>query len=236
MQVSGMPPLGIIMLDTSFERPPGDVGNAASWPFPVLYRTVRGATARAVVEGREEALLDAFVEAGEELKRQGAVALTTSCGFLVLRQSRLAARLSLPLATSSLMQIPSVQRLLPGKQRVGVITYDRDALTAKHFEQAGVTESVPVAGLPKGGAFHSVIEGGRPYERGELETELLEIVETLILREPDIGAIVLECTNLPPFSHSISQRFGRPVFDILTLGRWLYASVCPFGSPAAQER
>ncbi len=215
--------LGIIMLDTAFERPIGDVGNASSWPFPVLFETVKGATARVVVDGRDDDLLDAFVAAGQTLQRRGACALTTSCGFMVLRQSRLAARLPLPLATSSLLQIPQAARLLPAGRSVGVVTYDHASLTHAHFAEAGITTQPPVAGLPRDGAFHGLIEGGRAYNRLALEKELLEAVEGLIEREPSTGAIVLECTNLPPFSAAIRERFALPVFDILTLGRWLYA-------------
>ncbi|NTG48324.1 aspartate/glutamate racemase family protein [Agrobacterium rhizogenes] len=215
--------LGIIMLDTAFERPVGDVGNAESWPFPVLYRKVSGASVRTVVAGRDESLLDAFVEAGEELQRQGARALTTSCGFLVLRQSLLASRLSLPVATSSLMQIPLVMRCLPAGKRVGVVTYERSSLTPAHFSEAGADPETPTVGLPKEGYFHGLIERGEAYDRGNLEMELTGVVQDLLAREADIGAIVFECTNLPPFSGAIARRFGLPVFDILTLGRWLFA-------------
>jgi hypothetical protein len=217
--------LGVIMLDTSFERPVGDVGNAGSWPFPVLFETVKGATARAVVDGREDALLDAFVAAGYALVDRGASALTTSCGFLVRRQSHLAARMPVPLATSSLLQIPLAQQALPAGRVVGVVTYDRASLNAAHFAEAGLSQEPPVVGLPKGGAFHGLIEGGQPYDRARLEQELMDVVAGLVAKTPDVGAILLECTNLPPFSSAIRKRFGVPVFDILTLGRWLHAGV-----------
>lgn len=225
-------PLGIIMLDTAFERPVGDVGNPGSWPFPVLYRTVSGALPRDVVDGREGGreggLTDAFVEAGEELIRQGAGALLTSCGFLVSRQRRLAARLSRPLATSSLLQLPQIAAMLPADRGIGVVTYDAISLTPAHFREAGMAETAslpPVAGLPRGGAFHRLIEKNEPYDRPSLEAELMEVVEALVRREPAIGAILLECTNLPPFTAEIAARFGLPVFDVLTLGRWLHAGI-----------
>lgn len=221
-------PLGIIMLDTAFERPVGDVGNAGSWPFPVLYRTVSGALPRDVVDGREGGLTDAFVAAGEELIRQGAGALLTSCGFLVLRQRQLASRLSRPLATSSLLQLPQIAAMLPADRKIGVVTYDAESLTPTHFREAGVAASMPlpsVVGLPRGGAFHRLIERNAPYDRPSLEAELMGAIEGLLQREPTIGTILLECTNLPPFTAAITARFGRPVFDVLTLGRWLHAGL-----------
>lgn len=221
-------PLGIIMLDTAFERPVGDVGNAGSWPFPVLYRTVSGALPRDVVDGREGGLMAAFVDAGEALISQGARALLTSCGFLVLRQSHLAARLSRPLATSSLLQLPLIAAMLPTGRKIGVITYDAASLTPAHFLEAGVADPSalpPVAGLPRDGAFHGMIEKGEPYDRARLAAEVLEAVAGLLQREPTIGAILLECTNLPPFTGLIADRFGLPVFDVLTLGRWLHAGI-----------
>lgn len=221
-----VPPLGIIMLDTAFERPPGDVGNAASWPFPVLYQTVSGATARKVVGGDDADLLDAFAAAGEALQGQGAVAVITSCGFLAARQPVLAARLSLPLATSSLLQIPVIASLLPTGRTVGVITYDAASLGPAHFAGVGADPATPVAGLPQAGAFRALIEGGAAHDARALQDELEAVAERLLAEHPSTGAILLECTNLPPFSAALRQRFGLPVFDILTLGRWLHQAAC----------
>ena len=49
--------VGILMLDTIFPRVPGDVGNAATWPFPVLYHVVQGASPQRVVCDRAEGCL-----------------------------------------------------------------------------------------------------------------------------------------------------------------------------------
>src|SRR5438270_13757014 len=72
-------PLGILMLDARFPRIPGDMGNAGTWPFPVLYRVVSGATpARVVLEGAAGLLPD-FLAAASELVAHGAEAITTNC-------------------------------------------------------------------------------------------------------------------------------------------------------------
>ena len=146
-----MAPLGVLLLDTSFHRPPGDVGHRASWAFPVLFATVPGAQARLAVSGGADALVDAFVAAGDALAARGAVGLITSCGFLVTLQAVLATRCRVPVATSALLQVPLVQRCLRG--RVGVITYDAAALTPAHLRAAGADADTPVVGLAASGAL-----------------------------------------------------------------------------------
>jgi hypothetical protein len=217
-----MPPLGILMLETNFPRPVGDVGHSATWPFPVLFGTIAGATPRRVVDGDTAALVESFVGAGDALAERGAVGLLTSCGFLVALQDELAARSRVPVATSSLLQIGLAQRCLPPGRRVGAITYDAAALTARHLAAAGADPATPIAGLPPGGAFHAMIESGAPYDAARLESELMEVAADLLREHADIGALVLECTNLPPFSVALRARFGLPVYDVVTLGRWFY--------------
>src|SRR5687767_3016513 len=105
--------VGILMLEARFPRIPGDLGNATTWPFPVLYKVVRGASPDRVVHKRAEGLLDAFVAAGRELVTDGADGLVTNCGFLSLFQDDLAAACGVPVAASALMQAPLIGRLLP---------------------------------------------------------------------------------------------------------------------------
>ncbi len=223
------PFLGILMLDTQFHRPVGDVGNFETWPFPVRFRTVRGATARRIISADDRYLIDGFAEAGHALAEEGAACLITSCGFLALRQRELATRLPLPFASSSLLQIPMIQNLLPPGKCVGVITYDASALTGQHFAAVGADPGTPFAGLPPNGCFHSWIEGGRAYEPASLEAELLASARDLLEKHHNIGAIVLECTNLPPFAGVLQQKTGLPVYDIVTLGKWLFYGLAASG-------
>ena len=83
--------VGILMLEARFPRIPGDVGNALTWPFPVLYRVVRGASPARVVRREAEGLLEPFLEAAAGLVRDGAAGLVTNCGFLSIFQKEIAA-------------------------------------------------------------------------------------------------------------------------------------------------
>ena len=71
--------VGILMLETRFPRIPGDIGHAGTWPFPVLYKVVKGASPDQVVRHRAEGLLDNFIEAARELVAAGADGITTNC-------------------------------------------------------------------------------------------------------------------------------------------------------------
>jgi hypothetical protein len=128
--------VGILMLEAQFPRIPGDVGNALTWPFPVLYKVVRGASPERVVCQGSKGLKEGFIEAARELVDNGADGVTTTCGFLSLFQTELASAVDVPVATSSLMQVPLVQALLPKDRRVGILTISKASLTVDHLRAA----------------------------------------------------------------------------------------------------
>src|ERR1700761_5004580 len=150
-------PLGILMLEARFPRIPGDMGNAATWPFPVLYRVVRGATPERVVLNAAAGLLPDFLAAAADLVDLGAEAITTNCGFLALFQRELAAHVRVPVATSALIQVPWVRATLPPGKRVGVITVSAKSLTPTHLAAAGVAPDTPCVGTEDGAEFFRVL-------------------------------------------------------------------------------
>jgi hypothetical protein len=217
--------LGILMLDTHFPRVPGDVGNAATWSFPVRYRTVHGAIGTEVVRDlRSDRLLERFVEAALELEQAGVSLITTSCGFLVLFQRELQARLRVPILTSSLLQVSWLLALLPLERQVGVLTIERQSLGARHLAAAGVvdTERVGIVGIDEaGGYFSGQILGDQTELDVERAGQEHEIATRLLLeRHPNVAAIVLECTNMPPYAERIRAISGLPVYDLTTLVGW----------------
>src|SRR5437762_6445737 len=109
--------VGILMLDTRFPRIPGDMGNATTFPFPVRYHRVQGANPDLVVRRGAEGLLPAFVDGARQLEREGVGAVTTNCGFLVKFQRELAAAVTVPVFTSSLLLVPLVHQMLPRGRR-----------------------------------------------------------------------------------------------------------------------
>ncbi len=231
-------PLGILMLQARFPRIPGDMGNATTWPFPVLYRVVQEATPERVVLNGAAGLLDAFLDAAAELVAHGAEAITTNCGFLSLFQRELAAHVRVPVATSALMQVPWVQAMLPPGKLVGVITVSAGTLTPRHLEAAGVPADTPIAGTENGREFFRVLIRGESEDMDVdlAAADILQAGQELVRHHDGIGAIVLECTNMPPYAHLLREALGVPVYDIYSLITWMHAGLRPrdFGSVAAR--
>jgi len=213
--------LGILMLDTRFPRPPGDVGNATTWPFPTQYRIVKGAdTSRIMGEEPDPTLLEPFLEAARELEMLGVRAITTSCGFLAVFQRELAAAVSVPVLASALLQAPLVSRLLRPDQKVGILT-ERPHLTERHYRGVGWSaEEIPVVleSLPPDAVFPTVfIENGLESDTAVLEREMVDLAVRTVRDHPEVGALVLECTNFVPYSQAMRRATGVPVYDLYTL-------------------
>jgi Asp/Glu/hydantoin racemase len=222
-------PLGILMLEARFPRIPGDMGNATTWPFPVLFRVVRGATPERVVLQGARGLLPDFIGAARDLVDLGAEAITTNCGFLALFQAELAAAVGVPVATSSLLQVPWVQAMLPPGQRVGVITVSKASLTPAHLAAAGVAADTPMVGTEGGREFFPVLIKATKHDMdiALAEQDILDAGRALVKAHPEVGAIVLECTNMPPYAAALQEALGRPVYDIYSMITWFQAGLRP---------
>jgi len=227
--------VGILMLETRFPRIPGDMGNAGTWPFPVLYKVVPGASPRRVVCERAQGLLDSFLAAAEELVRLGADGITTTCGFLSLYQREIAEHVGVPVATSSLMQLPFIERVLPLGKRAGVLTVSAANLTAEHLRAAGANPATPVIGTDDGSEFSRVmINDEERLDVAAAESDILAAGDKLVAHHDGIGAVVLECTNMVPYARAVAQRLRLPVFSIYTFVTWFQSGLVPrdFGPPS----
>lgn len=210
--------LGVLMLDTGFRRFPGDIGTPESFAGPVLFERVPQATARRIVGIADDGFLAPFVAAGERLIERGATAITTSCGFLITYQAALAARLPVPVATSALLLIPQLRQMLPPGKRVGVLTFSGKSLSAAHLAAAGAAPDTPVVGLPEGGAFQrAIFEEPGDDSFATREAEAAAAAKSLITGHAEIGALVLECTNLSPHRQAIAEAAGCPTYDLWPL-------------------
>ncbi len=221
------PSIGIIMLDTVFPRLVGDVGNPKSFPFPVLYETVSGASPERVVARADPALLQPFCNAGRRLKAKGVKALFTSCGFLAIFQQELVEALDIPVFSSSLLQIHQVRAILPPDQEIGIITANSRSLGPQHFAGLGITRPPQaIVGLQEAEEFPAVFLGNKmTLDPAKVLGEMSQATRILLQDYPQVGAVILECTNMSPYALAVQQISGLPVFDVLTMIHYVYQVV-----------
>ncbi len=225
--------VGILMLDAQFPRIPGDMGNALTWPFPVLYKVVRDASPDRVVRQGATGLLDAFIDAAQDLVRDGADGITTNCGFLSLYQAELSAAVPVPVATSSLMQVAMVNALLPHDKKAGILTISGSTLTQDHLSKAGVPDGTPVHSTEGGQEFtRAIIGNALSLDVAQARADNVEAALELQAAHPELGAIVLECTNMVPYAADIRAATGVPVFSIESFVSWFQSGLSPRRYPA----
>lgn len=215
--------LGILMLDTRFPRPLGDIGNPATFAglqIPVRYQTVRGASPEKVVRANDHLVLQPFVAAAQELVAQGASMLSTSCGFLARYQRELQAAVPVPLVSSSLLWLSAPE--LAG-QRCGVLTIDAPALHASQFVGVGADPATPVGGVAAGCEFQQRLLGNQScMDLRQAQQDVVDGALALLSAHPEITTLVLECTNMPPYAQAVGAATGKRVEHIVSLleRRW----------------
>ena len=220
--------VGILMLEARFPRIVGDMGNALTWPFPVHYRVVKGASPDRVVRGGAKGMLQPFIDAAQDLIDHGADGITTNCGFLALYQHELAEALDRPVAASSLMQVGLVNAILPPSKRAGILTISASSLTDQHLEGAAVPAGTPIG----------TTEGKREFSRAILDNEheldveaaRLDNVEAALEMQAEhnnMGAIVLECTNMIPYAADIQRATGLPTYSMASFVEWFQSGLQP---------
>lgn len=217
--------LGLLVLDTSFPRIRGDVGAPDTFPFPVRRAVVAGADVEGVVHAPDRALLPRFVSAARALQEDGCIAIATTCGFLAAWQDDLAAAVDVPVLTSALLQWPLVQRALPPGRRAGIVTYSAAALTADVLAAAGVPAPTPIAGVDPHGYFARTIRNGAAtIDPVRMSNDVVSAARQLVAGHRDLGAIVLECANMPPYADAVARAVALPVFDAVDLLGWFHAA------------
>ncbi len=223
-------PIGILVNESSFPRIPGEMGNAWTWDFPVLYRVVKGARFEKIVmelKEREGEIIGSFIEAAQELEAAGVQAITTNCGFLALLHDKIAKSVKVPVFTSALLQMPLIHKMLPPGKKIGVMTVNSDTLTEEFFAAAGAAD-IPkaVIGMQTEKEFTNFMREDRQEVNVDIcREEHIRIAKKLVAENDDIGAILLECTNMPPYARDIQEATGLPVFDITTLVNWVANSL-----------
>jgi len=218
--------IGILILDAAYPCIPGNVGNASTFPFPVRYKVVKEASIERLIKQKDITLLEPFINAATELQEEGVKAITGACGFMALFQREVSDAVDVPVFLSSLLQIPFIYQIK--RQKIGIITADSKSLTPEHFIAVGVNKEIPlrIGGMEDQKEFREAIL----EEKGTLDSDLIErevvgVAKKLVTDNPDIGALVLECSDLPPYAHAIQKEVNLPIFDFTTMIRYVHTAL-----------
>lgn len=227
-QVMGGHAVGILLLEVGYPILPGNVANASSFSFPVRYKVVKGATIERLCYEADPGLVEPLVSSARELERDGVKAIVGACGYFGMFQREMAEALAVPVFMSSLLQAPLLARSLKRGQKVGILCADSGALSPKVLESCGVDGSVPFVakGLENFPEFRSAItEGKGTLDDRRVEKEVVQAARELIEGNPDIGVMLLECSDMPPYAKAVQDATGLPVWDFNTMINWIYYAV-----------
>jgi hypothetical protein len=234
MKVTERGGIGVILCDienslhTKKLMPPiiGNVRNSATFDFPIIYKIAKGVLPDCIMKKKPDYdLVPIVVEAAKDLEEEGVSAITTSCGFFSAFQRQIANSVRVPVFTSSLLQLPIICNMLNDNQKIGVISANSAGLSAEHLRGAGA-EAVPIVLT----GIENLSEWRRHLDEGccdlqKLRDEITEVGKKLVLQNPEIGAILLECTELPYFAYYIQKQTQRPVFCLYTLANFVHSGV-----------
>lgn len=203
------------------ETLPGNSTNPASYPFDVEMVYVKGANAETVETNPCQELLDEYIRICKELAEQGVKAITTSCGFNAYYQESLAAAVPEVVFTSSLLQVPFAQTIVGSKGKVAILTANANDLKEEHLTRANITQRdnlviLSMHNQPEWSRLYSNPDGGA-FKLEAIADEIADVLRKGLEEHPDIGAVVLECTDLPPYASRLREEFGLPVFDFNSL-------------------
>jgi hypothetical protein len=218
--------IGILHLEVWYPLLPGNVVNATTFHFPVRYKALQGGTQERI-HGADPSMVELIINACNELKQEGVRAIAGACGYLGNYQREVASAIDIPIYLSSLLQIPLIYRGLRSDQRVGILCADDHAFTSKLLLANGVTPDIPIAvlGLGDKPQFSKILYSRGEFNYDAIEEEVVDSARHLVANYPDIGAILLECSDMPPFARAVQSAVRLPVFDFISLINWIYHGV-----------
>jgi hypothetical protein len=222
--------IGVVMLDCNIPFVPGDVGNASTYDFPVQYLLVPGATGEAVIQRQDPALTPVFIETAEQLVGQGVRAITGDCAYMGAYQRSVADAIDVPVFLSSLMQVPLALSMLRSDQKLAVLVANGESVGDRLLEPVGIVgearERCVFRGLEDKEHFRSVfLEEIGEIDVGRVEEEMVRTAHEVLEDDPSVGAFLLECSDMPPYSAAVQRATGLPVFDWIGFINYVHHAV-----------
>ncbi len=220
--------IGILMLDTQFQPLiPGDVGNACTFDFQVTYEVVEGLTVDRATS-KDPTALEILLVAGEKLAKGGVKAITSNCGYLGFFQQDLAGHLDVPVFMSSLLQLPLISAMIGHGRKVGVLCAREATFDQSLLERLSIDPEQPIVvrGMDQWEHFCQalMIDSGE-LDAARIEAEIVAAARKMVEEDSSIGAILLECACMPPYSRAVQKAVNLPIFDFITMINYVFSAM-----------
>jgi len=220
--------IGILVQDVHYPLLPGNVVNGYTYNFPVRFQVVPGANQARMHTG-DPTLLPDLVSTAQLLEQEGCRAVCAGCGYFGHFQRRVADQVDIPVYLSSIIQVPWISVALKSDQKIGILCADRENLTPELFFACGVSEEIyercRIVGAGHLPEFSALLERRGHFDNRILRQELIDLAKGLVEKTPEIGAILLECSDMPPYSASIQAELALPVYDFISMIKYAYSVV-----------
>lgn len=216
--------VGILYLDACwYPIIPGNVANLETYNFPVRLKVVPDCHTAQLLEG-DPSLLNNTIQAAKELEEEGARAICAACGFFGNFQDQVAAAVDIPVFLSSMVQVPWIKIGLKPEKKIGILTAYADGLTEALYRSCGITESrnLMIADLSREPEFSAIIENRGAFDNEIVRQEVVDAAVRLATENPDLGAILLECSDMPPYAADVQRAVKLPVYDFITMINWVH--------------
>jgi Asp/Glu/hydantoin racemase len=218
--------LGILHIESRYPLVPGNVQNASTFDFPVIYGCAKGVSPQSIMAGQADAL-ESIIDAAVQLEQRGARAIVGACGSFANFQPELRSAVRIPIFASVLTLVPFALGALNPNQRLGLVFASKTSFTDRVKAALGIGDEdrlsiTDCTSLP---SFQAILHNQDRLDSDSLERELVDHISEFISADPSIGAILLQCSELPPYARAIQRAVALPVFDVTSLGRWVHQTV-----------
>jgi len=130
---------------------------------------------------------------------------------------------------SSLLQMPMVTRMLGPNRQLGIMVASEASVSDRFLDKVGLSDyrsNFYIRGLEHQPNFRkSILEESGTLDSDAVEEEVVETALEMKEENPSTGAILMECSDLPPYSFAVEQATGLPVFDWIGFINYVHHAV-----------
>merc|ERR1719329_1643797 len=216
------PVLGVVRLDYNYPPAAGDIDCPGSYGYDVVFRVIPGLTFEMAQSGRmTRAVTEEFKAGIKWLESKGASGITGDCGFMMAFQPIAREVATVPCFMSSMVQCPMVSVAFDKYDKILILTANsatlkpqKDTLLNSCGFDVDDTRFL-IYGCQDVPGFDAVAKG-EAVDVEFVTPGVVKMTKDILQRQPSIRAILLECTELPPYSDALRQATGLPVWDAIT--------------------